>query len=288
MAMLNQPPNTFGFDASVPLSRVVGGLSAIGVTGVGRYVALGEVNAWKVLTPTEAVELAIAGIAVFPIYETTASAADHRSADGAYANGYLPSVGLFPDTGVCLYDTQDGDATAANMPAIIPAVKSFFAQTPGYRRGIYAGGYCATQLKEQNLIDLVWITQSMEFTGTQQVLSGDGWDMVQRLPADMTINNAFINVDPDSKRLPNADIGARVPWNGAVPENAVLSVVATQMLLNKATNAGLATDNESGPNTDAALAAFLVKGGFETLTWGGAIEALLEQAGVSIYKPSVA
>jgi hypothetical protein len=68
--MQNMPPNTIAFYACVPLDRYIGGLAAAGIDTVGRYLAPGAANAWKVMAPAEAVALAIAGIKVFPIHET--------------------------------------------------------------------------------------------------------------------------------------------------------------------------------------------------------------------------
>jgi Domain of unknown function (DUF1906) len=282
--MQRMPENTIAFDACVPLDRYIGGLAAAGFNTVGRYVAPGAANAWKIMTPAEAVALAIAGIKVFPIYETNGrpNGAAVGASDGKFAVSYLPKIGLMPSTGVVVMYAEDKDTSAAEMPGVAAAFEAFGKQLPGYGIGSYGGGYCNAQLAARGLITVKWLTQSMGFNGSRAAAAAGDFDMIQRLPADVRINGSVINIDPDSLLSATTDIGARVPWNGAVPWNAPLSIVSIQLLLDKA-GQSLDVDDVSGSVTKGAIAAFLAKHGFTKLDWSGAIPQLLADAGVAIY-----
>jgi hypothetical protein len=285
--------NVTGFDASLRLGPYVGGLSQAGVTFVGRYLASFTTIPEKLITPGEAVEFAIAGIAVFPIYEgpEDQSSAETGAADGQYAASYLPTVGLLPNMGVIVYFAEDFDVQPPDMLGISAAFKAFGGALPGYGVGAYSCGYCNTQLSTQGLIVKKWLSGSTDYNGTQAAIDGGDYDMLQSIPTDMTINNLVVNVDPDTLRHPGADIGARVPWGGAVPKNSPLSVVAIQMLLNKSgQNPPLAPDNVSGNLTNAAIIASKQKFGLPPNTdidWTNWVPLLCNAAGVKILAAEV-
>lgn len=285
--MDDEPPHTVGFDACVPLGIYVGGLAAAGVRMVGRYVAPGVGNVWKVIAPSEAVELAIACMPVWPIFETTGrpNGAAEGNADGRFTARYLPTVGLLPHTGVVIYPTVDFDAQPDDVPGIAASFRAFGLATPGYELGAYAGGYVNERLVARRLIVRRWLTASQGYLGTEAAIAAGDYDMIQRVPEDITVNAAGINVDPDSLHMAKTDIGARVPWGGAVRRGATLSAAAIQMLLNKAgQQPPLDVDDVSGNLTKAALRAWLRGNGFTSLDWDEAIPALLAQAGVAIYE----
>jgi peptidoglycan hydrolase-like protein with peptidoglycan-binding domain len=112
------------------------------------------------------------------------------------------------------------------------------------------------------------------------------------VPKDIVINNHTINADLDTVRVAGADIGARVPWGGAIPQNAPLSIVAIQMLLNKAGQTPpLATDGFSGPLTKNAIIASKQKHGLPadtTIDWVNWVPLLCADAGVRILPPGPA
>jgi hypothetical protein len=282
-----------GFDASFRLGPYVGGLKAAGVTFVGRYVARATDDPEKLITPDEAVEFAIAGIAVFPIYEgpEQQSGAATGTADGQYAASYLPTVGLPPNAGVTVYYAEDFDVQSADMPEISAAFTAFRAALPGYGIGAYSCGYCNSQLSAQGLIVKKWLSGSTDYNGTQTAIDDGDYDMRQGLPTEVSINNRIVNVDFDTLRIADADIGARVPWGGAIPQNSPLSVVAIQMLLNRAgQNPPLAPDDVSGDLTNAAIIASKRKFGLPadtSIDWIEWVPLLCKAAGVEILTTGV-
>ena len=298
------PPNTLGFDACVDCSRVMSGLKAqLGMNFIMRYAVPGAANAWKTITPAEAVTCAILGIAVAPVWESTAGrarqGADAGAADGAAELAYLPKIGMMPDMGVIAYPTSDEDTSGAQYPAEAAYYAAFGkALGAGYGLGAYASGYTINRLFADKIIKARWETQSMGFPGSKEAAAAGDFEIIQRLPANITVNGATINIDPDSLKSPTTDIGARVPWNGAVPHGAPLNIASIQELLNNATRiaGGMATDPDailtvddvSGNKTNAALVAWLAANKFSSLEWGGAIEVLLKAAGISVYRAAAA
>ena len=289
---MNATPINKGFDASVPLSRYVGGLKAAGVPYVGRYIASDPGEAWKVIAPSEAVELAIAGVALFPIYENgqTQSGAGTGSADGAHAASYLPTIGLLPNTGVIIYYAEDFNVQASDMPGICAAFGTFGEALSGYGVGVYSCGYCNAQLGAKGLVVRKWLSASTSYNGTLPAIAAGDYDMCQGVPEDYPINNGVINIDLDTLRVSNADVGARVPWGGAIPQNASLSVVALQLLLNKAGQTPpLDTDDVSGNLTKQAIIASKQKYGLApdtTIDWVKWVPLLCRDAGVRILAPA--
>src|SRR5215469_8723119 len=270
--MTTLPPNT-GFDASVLISPCIGGFHAAGVLFVGRYVASHTSIPDKLITPEEAVELAIAGIPVFPIFENGANQSGSATgeADGRFAAGHLPTVGLLPDTGVVIYYAEDFDVQSSDMPGIVAAFEAFGPALPGYGIGVYSCGFCNAQLAAQGLVTRRWLSCSSSFNGTTHALQTGDYDMAQAVPREIVINNHTIDVDLDTLRAAGVDIGARVPWGGAIPQNGPLSILAVQMLVNKAgQNPPLATDGDSGPLTKNAIVASKQKHGLPadtTIDW---------------------
>jgi hypothetical protein len=285
------PPNA-GFDASVPLSPYAGGLKAAGTLFVGRYIASSPRAAWKVITPAESVEIAIAGVPLFPVHENGAqqSGAGTGQTDGDYALAYLPTIGLLPNTGVIVYYAEDFNVQTADMPGISAAFQAFGAALPGYGIGVYSCGFCNAQLFAGGLVTKKWLSASTSYNGTQPAINAGDYDMLQGVPVDVTINNRKINLDFDTLHVAGADIGARVPWGGAIPQNAPLSVAAIQMLLNKAGQTPpLDTDDVSGRLTRAAIIASKQKYGVvpadTSIDWVNWIPRLCADARVRILVP---
>jgi hypothetical protein len=284
-----------GLDASVPLGPSIDGLAQAGVKFVGRYIASRTTKPEKIVTPSEAVELAIAGIALFPIYEgiqPSSSGATQGNSDGSYAATYLPTIGLSPDTGVVVYYAQDIDVDAAAINGIAAAFKAFGAALPGYGIGSYSCGFCNSQLYQQGLISKKWLSQSADYNGTKSARQQKDYDIIQEMPANVTINNYDVPIDPNNLGPDNPDTGARVPWGGAIPENAPLSVLAVQMLLNRAGQIPpLVTDGESGPRTNAAIITSKKRFGLPpdtSVDWSRWVPQLCNAAGVQVLGQSPA
>jgi hypothetical protein len=289
------PPNTLGFDACVDCSPLYGAFkSQLGVDFVMRYAVPGAANAWKTITPKEATTCAILKVAVAPIWESAAERSlDGASAGAADALSMLPalqSVGLFAGVGVVAYPTSDFDSTSAQYAALSAYYGAFKASLgSGFGVGAYANGYSANRLFADGIVSVRWITQSTGFLGTPEALAAGQFEIAQRLPTDVSLNGATINVDPDSLKSPTVDVGARIPWSGAVVPGAPFNAASIQALLNLAGQSpALGVDDVSGALTRAALATWLAKNSFKSLEWGGAAEALLDQAKVQIFRPQAA
>lgn len=294
MNMTGMPANTSGFDACVSLDRYVGGLKWAGVDFVIRYI--GSTPAWvgKYITPEEAVSLAIAKVALVLVYETTGRPSGKLIGenDGEYAAQVAPTIGILPNTGAVIEYTEDKDTTAAEIPGIAAAFQAFKDMLPGYDIGSYGGGYCNAQMAARGLIKIKWLTQSQGFNGTQEAIASGDYDVIQRLPANVTINGSMINIDPDSLHVAGADIGARIPWGGKIPLGAPINTTSLQMLLKMAAPAvappPLQVDDISGNDTKAALAEFAGKYGFGPADWDSIIPQLIADAGLKIYEPVTA
>jgi peptidoglycan hydrolase-like protein with peptidoglycan-binding domain len=261
---------------------------------VGRYVANHTSIPDKLITPVEAVELAIAGIPVFPIFENGANqtGAATGQSDGAFAAAHLPTVGLLPNTGVVIYYAEDFDVGTSDIAGIVEAFAAFGSELPGYGIGVYSCGFCTGELLAQGLVARRWLSCSSSFNGTRQAFHNGDYDMAQAVPKDIEINNHTINVDLDTLRDTGVDIGARVPWGGAIPQNGPLSVVAVQMLLNRAGQTPpLATDGGLGPLTKAAIVASKQRHGLPadtSIDWVNWVPLLCQDAGVQILPPGPA
>ena len=133
------------------------------------------------------------------------------------------------------------------------------------------------------------MSASTSYNGTQAAINAGDYDLLQSVPKDVMINNRVLNLDLDTLHVDNADIGARVPWGGAIPPNAPLSIVAIQMLLNKAGQTPpLDTDDVSGASTKAAIIASKRKYGLPadtTIDWVKWLPLLCKDAGVKILMP---
>jgi hypothetical protein len=203
-----------------------------------------------------------------------------------YAAGYLPTVGLLPNTGVIVYYAEDFNVQPSDMAGIAAAFTAFGAALPGYGIGAYGCGYCNAQLSARGLVVRKWLSGSTSYNGTQPAIDAGDYDMLQGVPTKVTLNNRVVEVDIDTLRVANADIGARVPWDGAIPQGAELSVVAIQMLLNRAgQNPPLAPDDVSGNMTDAAIIASKQKFGLPlntSIDWTTWVPLLCKAAGVKI------
>jgi len=202
----------------------------------------------------------------------------------------LPTIGLLPNTGVVVYYAEDIDVSQDDMAGISAAFQAFGAALPGYGIGVYSCGFCNARLLASGLVTKRWLSASTSYNGTHAAIVAGAYDMFQGLPVDVRINNRPLNLDQDALHVAGADIGARVPWGGAIPQNAPLGVAAIQMLLNKAgQNPPLATDNSSGPLTNAAIIAskqkYSVVPADTSIDWVNWVPRLCADAGVRILAP---
>jgi len=191
-----------------------------------------------------------------------------------------------PKTGVTVYYAEDFNVKSADMKGISAAFKAFGAALPGYDIGVYSCGFCNAQLAEEKLVLRKWLSGSTSFNGTKDAIKNADYDMWQGVPKDVLINNKKINVDLDVLGPGGMNIGARVPWEGAIPQNAPLSVVAIQMLLNKAgQKPPLDTDDITGNQTKAAIIASKQKYSLpadSSIDWVKWVPFLCKDAGVKI------
>lgn len=191
-------------------------LKAAGVVTVIRYQACETSDPDKVVTVSEAKDLAEAGLRLGLVYEVGVhpSGAEVGRRDGEWASNHAPSVGAPGDGSVVIYYAVDYDARHGDMPGIEQAFRAFReACSPGFRVGCYGSGFCCDTLFDQKLIDARWITQSSGFDGSKESINAGRWEMHQG--PEETFHG--LDIDTDVRRASWTDIGDFVPFAAATP-----------------------------------------------------------------------
>jgi hypothetical protein len=126
-----------------------------------RYIAPGNANAWKCITPTEALAIQATGgkILLGLVYETNGrpSGAAVGASDGAYARQMIDLYGV-PQGGFLAYTS--GEDTPSDLDDVGAAFTAFYGQmtAPGggflVRRVAYAAGATCDYLKAHGEIDV--------------------------------------------------------------------------------------------------------------------------------------
>ena len=223
-----------------------------------RYITP-ETGEEKCIKATEVAAIAATGglIKLGIVYET--GGADETSgagrAAGSFAVQYMTNVLRAPKNAVIWY-TQDRDATATQMPGIKAAFAAFKAQLNGmYRLGCYGSGYCCDALKAAELIALIWLTDSVGFSGSRASIAAKRYDMLQHLP----LTQWGLDTDPDlAIEAGGADLGFFVPAvtpPASVEARSAPDVAWLQVKLILAGHA-VAVDGVWGPQTAEAVAAY--------------------------------
>lgn len=169
--------------------------------GVIRYIAPGQINAWKCLTVAEAKAIAATNgkIKLALVYETTGKPRGTAQglADGVYAADMCALYGLPP--GGCLIYTSDEDEPG-NLPAVADAFGGFFGQCASFKphRVAYAAGATYDYLVAKGVIDAIgrMVTQSMGFQGSRADIAKDDFDIRQLLSKRIF----GLDTDPDVLR----------------------------------------------------------------------------------------
>lgn len=212
------PPNTSALDACVDMTPAHPKLAALGFNTILRY---GAAAPWKCITAAEAKSMAAHGLKLALIYELTAKDILLGAGEGARAGrhvlSFAPTVGLPPGIGAAIYPTADFDLQPSRLLTAMAYLRAFKAACPGYDLGFYANGVANDEAYTQGIVKYRWITQSLGFAGTRSSLETGRFEIAQRLPAKV----CGLDVDPDSLREPDLDIGARVPFAPVKPESIV-------------------------------------------------------------------
>lgn len=208
----------------------IGRLKAAGFDTYIRYLAP-FAGSWKVIHAKEAHAIADAGCRLVLVFEGNGRAAGAAvgTRDGRAALAQARAVGA--PRGAVIYYTEDYDPSPSEFPGILEAFRAFRAALGGqYRVGAYCSGALAKFLRAKEAVDvttgrtgggapseevlpLIWITQSLGFSGSRAYLnSGEPFVMFQLLPGKV----AGVDEDPDitwhNYLGEDVDIGAFVPF----------------------------------------------------------------------------
>ncbi|MDZ3991942.1 TIGR02594 family protein [Pseudomonas sp. Teo4] len=142
----------------------------------------------KCLEPAEAAALDEAGIALATVFEQRAGAGGHVE-DFGTANGTRDGTRakelakrLRQPEGSAIYFAVDWDFVKA---AELSEVEAYFHAVNGalngdYRVGVYGSGKVAAHLLDNSLASLVWLSGSLGWSGTRQMLATDRWALFQK------------------------------------------------------------------------------------------------------------
>lgn len=208
------PPNTSVIDASCDMTPVHSQLASYGIDTILRY---GAAAAWKCITPGEAGSMQRNKLKLALIYELTARDILLGASEGAKAGlhvlTFAPSVGLVRSAGVAVYVTADFDIQRDQLSPALAYLHAFASSCPGYELGVYGSGLLCDTAFAAGIVKYRWIAQSSGYTGSSAALAGGRYELVQRMPDKV----GGLDVDPDSLRVANLDIGARVPFAPIAP-----------------------------------------------------------------------
>ena len=201
-------PALKGLDTAVELTRHAGALRAQGYDFAIRYYSH---NAAKNLSLGEARALSSAGLLIGTVWETAGTHASFFTREQGVADGgaafNMAKAAIGQPAGSAIYFAVDYDATEADLEGPISdyfaGVNTAFAAAADglspYAVGVYGSGLCCDTLIDKQLANLGWLSQSTSFAGSAAYAAGARYNLVQKLPAQATIDASFkLAYDPDS------------------------------------------------------------------------------------------
>lgn len=178
----------------------------------------------KRLEPAEAAALTEAGIDLSVVFQVRGGAGGHIK-DFGTANGTRDGSrarrlanGLRQPANSAIYFAVDSDfVKAADLDEITDYFRAVAAAVgAGYRVGVYGSGRVATHLLEQNLVSLVWLSGSVGWSGTRDMLATSRWALFQK---EMECHESGISYDGNVASPAHADFG-QFSLNGIPAANA--------------------------------------------------------------------
>jgi len=185
-------------DASSDTTASIGALKDVGITLVGRYYNQknSQTLPSKCLTLTEAQALTDAGLGIIVVYQQDQSKASDFSmekGEQAAKNALKCAERVGQPKGTGIYFAIDFDATTSEVDNnIIPFFEGVNEILEDYTIGAYGSGLVCAQLYKKQLCHLRWLSQSSGFSGTQQAIDSQEYDIRQMYPSG---NITGLNVD---------------------------------------------------------------------------------------------
>ncbi|TCL91809.1 uncharacterized protein (TIGR02594 family) [Rhizobium sp. PP-WC-2G-219] len=187
-------------------------LADLGVVSVIRYYNIGNSSNLpsKCLTKAELTALHAAGLTVAVVFQA-GGGANGRLGDLSDANGTRDAkralklaAELGQPTGSGIYFAVDHDYVA---PADLAQIASYFAKVKAeldgrYVLGVYGSGLVARKLHDKGLVDLIWLSGSLGWTGTRSALKDGLWTLFQK---DMQQHLPFGGIDYDGNIFNSAE-----------------------------------------------------------------------------------
>lgn len=176
-------------------------LAAAGVRTVIRYY--NHVNSAalpsKCLTRAELDALYAAGLAVAVVFQQRGGANGHIE-DLDAVNGETDAMralelaaALQQPTGSAIYFAADWDyASEEDLARLTPYFERVWSALEGrYLVGVYASGTVGRQLKAGGLVDHVWLSSDLRWSGTRAALDEGEWSLFQRFPYEVSPIGGF-------------------------------------------------------------------------------------------------
>lgn len=179
-------------------------LADLGVVSVIRYYNISNSSNLpsKCLTKAELTALHAAGLTVAVVFQA-GGGANGKLSDLSDANGTRDAkralklaADLGQPAGSGLYFAVDHDYVA---PGDLAQIASYFAKVKAeldgrYILGVYGSGLVARKLHEKGLVDLIWLSGSLGWSGTRSALKDGLWTLFQK---DMEHHLPFGGIDYD-------------------------------------------------------------------------------------------
>jgi len=172
-------------------------LKGIGVETIIRYYNFenSRVLPEKRIEAEEAAAIAAHGLTLAVVFQQRQNGAEDFSQEQGYRAGqraarYAREV-IGQPSGSGLYFAVDYDAGAPDIDRCIgpyfdgvgAAMADESGGKPAFRIGVYGSGLVAQRLLEHNCVELVWLSMSHGFQGTQEALTAGSFDLYQIAPA---------------------------------------------------------------------------------------------------------
>jgi Rv2525c-like, glycoside hydrolase-like domain len=192
-------------------------LKARGVRTVIRYLNPINPRGEKCVKPSEARQIAVAGLRLALVCEGWgdfahgAISAGAGERDGEWCAAYARTLGA-PGAAAIFYavDVDADDEQIRRL--VIPYFEAIAARhgdaAVNYRRGVYGSGKVLTAVTEAGLAELAWLSCSLGWRGSRECVASNKWMLRQHAPTLL----CGIDCDPNEA---NGDFGDFVPFSNA-------------------------------------------------------------------------
>lgn len=221
----------------------------------------------KRLEPAEAAAISAAGLSLAVVFQQKQNEAGDFSEDEGYRAGQR-AASYARDTigqpaGSGIYFAVDFDASTTEIEqAIKPyfqGVRRAFTEqgggTPAYRIGSYGSGLVGTTLRDAGLTELLWLSMSRGFCGTQEIYQSGQFNLSQMPVLDVTL--CGLGIDYNETPQTDTDFGAfRLPVPGPTAGDVPVAGVGRTYRVTAASGLNV----RAGPGTQYAVVGSLASG----------------------------